>query len=75
MALEIYHQDGRQESFGSSRPSGSGADPMQFAHDAHQALIADFLDALDEGRDPRANGAEGAATQHLIETILASARN
>jgi predicted dehydrogenase len=48
---------------------------MQFAHDAHRALIADFLDALDEERDPRANGAEGAATQHLIETILASARN
>jgi predicted dehydrogenase len=75
MALEIYHQDGRRESFGASRPSGSGADPMQFAHDAHRALIADFLDALDEERDPRANGAEGAATQHLIEAILASARN
>lgn len=75
MSLEIHHHDGRQESFGSSRPSGSGADPMQFAHDAHRGLIADFLDALDEERDPRANGAEGAATQHLIETILASARN
>ncbi|MFI5017752.1 MAG: Gfo/Idh/MocA family protein [Dongiales bacterium] len=75
MALEIYHQDGRRESFGASHPSGSGADPMQFAHDAHRALIADFLDALDEERDPRANGAEGAATQHLIEAILASARN
>jgi len=74
MALEIHHQDGRRDSFGAARPSGSGADPMQFAHDAHRALIVDFLDALDEEREPRANGAEGAATQHLIETILASAR-
>ena len=74
MALEIHHQDGRRDSFGASRPSGSGADPMQFAHDAHRALIADFLDALDEEREPRANGAAGAATQHLIEAILASAR-
>jgi predicted dehydrogenase len=74
MALEIHHQDGRRDSFGAARPSGSGADPMQFAHDAHRALIVDFLDALDEEREPRVNGAEGAATQHLIETILASAR-
>jgi predicted dehydrogenase len=73
LALEIHHQDGRRESFGASHPSGSGADPMQFAHDAHRALIADFLDAIEGERDPRANGAEGAATQHLVETILASA--
>jgi predicted dehydrogenase len=39
-------------------------------HGAHRALIADFLDAIEEGRNPLVDGTEAAATQLLIEAIL-----
>jgi predicted dehydrogenase len=44
---------------------------MDFPHDAHRALIADFLDAVRQGRDPQVTGEEALATQRLIGNILA----
>ncbi len=71
--LEVSFRDGHTYCHGSlqapSRPGG----PMDFSHAAHRALITDFLDALDEGRTPRASGAEALATQRLIDAILAHA--
>lgn len=69
--LELYHQDGRHERIGEEAAMGSGADPMAFSHDAHRALIADFLSALDEGRDPLINGPEIVATRKLLDAMLA----
>jgi predicted dehydrogenase len=46
---------------------------MDFPHDAHQALITDFLDAIDEGRRPVTHGREVLKVQVLIEAILRSA--
>jgi len=43
---------------------------MDFPHDAHRALIADFLDAIAGGRDPQVTGEEALATQQLIADIL-----
>jgi predicted dehydrogenase len=43
---------------------------MDFPHDAHRALIADFLDAIVEGRDPLVTGEEALATHRLIEQVL-----
>ena len=43
---------------------------MDFPHDAHLALITDFLDAAETGRDPIVSGAEALATHRLIEEIL-----
>ena len=51
---------------------GTGADPMAFPRDYHRALIADFLDALDEGRAPAASGAEALKVHRLIDALLAS---
>src|SRR5690606_16078760 len=31
---------------------GAGADPMAFPHQHHRAVIEDFLDAIEKGRDP-----------------------
>ncbi|MBV8566930.1 MAG: gfo/Idh/MocA family oxidoreductase, partial [Methylobacteriaceae bacterium] len=47
--------------------------PMAFSHEAHRALITDFLDALDSGRDPAISGREALKVQVLIEALLQSA--
>lgn len=72
--LEIHHQDGRSEKFDASQATGGGADPMAFSNEAHRGLIADFLDALDEGRAPRVSGAEALKVHRLIDALLRSSR-
>ena len=47
---------------------------MDFPNDAHRAVLADFLDAIEQGRDPRVTGAEALASQELVEAVLARAR-
>jgi len=44
---------------------------MNFAHDAHRALIGDFLDAIGQDRDSAIPGEEALATQRVIEDIIA----
>jgi predicted dehydrogenase len=73
--LEVHFQDGTVEKAGESGASGGGADPMAFANDAHRAVLADFLDALDEGRQPQAHGREALKVHDLIEAVLQSARD
>lgn len=51
---------------------GTGADPMAFPHDWHRSLLADFLDAIDERREPRSSGRETLKVHRLIERILRS---
>jgi predicted dehydrogenase len=75
-ALEVAYLDGRTESVASEGGTGSGASIMDFPHDAHRALISDFLDAVEHDRDPLVSGEEALATQRLIGAILdASERN
>ena len=45
---------------------------MAFSNDAHKALIADFLDAIEEERAPVVSGREALKVQRLIEALLAS---
>ena len=57
--LRIFHHDGRITEFQSDGSAGgTGADPMAFPHDYHRALIGDFLDALDQDREPTVSGGE-----------------
>src|SRR5205823_2884135 len=47
--LVVAHHDGRVTEMKSDYGGGgTGADPMAFPNDWHRAVIADFLDALDE---------------------------
>ena len=71
--LEVRYKDSRhvRETGGENR--SGGADPMAFSHEAHKALVSDFLDALDEGREPMVSGREALRVQVLIEAILESA--
>jgi predicted dehydrogenase len=69
--LQVAFLDGGQEVVEAEGSTGSGANIMDFPHDAHRALIADFLDAVRQGRDPQVTGEEALATQRLIGNILA----
>jgi predicted dehydrogenase len=43
---------------------------MSFSHEAHRAVISDFLDAIEQRREPAIPGEEALATQRVIEAIL-----
>jgi predicted dehydrogenase len=69
--LRLAFVDGREEVFADSSGTGSGASVMAFSHDAHRAVLSDFLDAIEHGRDPAIPGEEALATQRIIDDILA----
>jgi predicted dehydrogenase len=71
--LDVHWQDGRHERMASDQGGGGGADPMAFSHEAHKAVIADFLAALDEGREPAISGREALRVHRLIQAMLDSA--
>ena len=48
---------------------------MAFSSDYHQALIEDFLDALDEDRDPAIPGESALDAHCLIDAILLSSES
>jgi UDP-N-acetyl-2-amino-2-deoxyglucuronate dehydrogenase len=69
--LTVAHHDGRvtemKTEFGGG---GTGADPMAFPNDWHRAAIADFLDALDQKREPMISGQEALKVHRLIDALL-----
>ena len=48
---------------------------MAFTHEWHQGIIEDFVDALDEGREPVVNGEAALAAHDLIDATIRSARS
>jgi UDP-N-acetyl-2-amino-2-deoxyglucuronate dehydrogenase len=71
--LQVFHHDGRVTDVApDSTAGGTGADPMAFPHDYHRALLVDYLDALDEGREPAVNGEEALNVHRLIGALLAA---
>ena len=68
--LTVSFQDGREERIGEVQSTGAGADPMAFPHDAHRALLTDFLDAIEQDRSPRVSGREALRVHHLIDALL-----
>jgi len=72
--VDFWWQDGRNESLGEESTLGGGADPMAFANDAHRAVLAEFLDALDERRSPVNNGKAALLVHDLIDAVLQSSR-
>jgi predicted dehydrogenase len=71
-SLRLSFLDGREEVLADASGSGSGASVMSFSHEAHKAVLSDFLDAIEQGRDPAVPGEEALATQRVIEAILAA---
>lgn len=73
-ALSVALRDGTTiEEGANANAGGAGADPMAFHHAYHQALIADFLDAVAEGRAPKCDGKSALRSHDLIDAVLASA--
>ncbi len=72
-ALEVRFQDGRRidvEPVDSA--GGTGADPMAFPHDSHRAVMADFVEAIRAGREPRVTGEEALKVHRLIDALIAA---
>lgn len=72
--LRLAFLDGSEEVVEAEGSTGSGANIMDFPHDAHRAVIADFLDAIEQHRDPVVTGEEALASQRLVDDILRVAR-
>lgn len=70
-SLHLAWLDGREEALADAGGTGSGANVMAFSHEPHKALLVDFLDAIENDRDPAVPGEAALETQRLIEAILA----
>jgi predicted dehydrogenase len=74
--LSVSHHDGRVTELKTEYGGGgTGADPMAFPNDWHRAVIADFLDALDEKRAPMVSGREALKVHRLIDALLEAGRS
>ena len=69
--LRAWFRDGTTLEAGAGG-GGGGADPMAFDHAANTRLLADFLDAIEQDRDPVTNGRSSLAVHRLIDAMLAS---
>jgi UDP-N-acetyl-2-amino-2-deoxyglucuronate dehydrogenase len=69
--LTVSHQDGRVTELKTDLGTGgTGADPMAFPNDWHRGAIADFLDAIDQKREPAISGREALKVHRLIDAML-----
>jgi predicted dehydrogenase len=68
--LRVSFLDGTEDVVEDAGGSGSGSGFMAFSHEPHKAVISDFLDAIEQGRDPAVSGEEALATQRVIDTII-----
>jgi len=74
--LLVQFQDGRRIAIEPDRSAGgTGADPMAFPHDYHRAVMADFVDAIRSGRDPKLTGEEALKVHRLIDALIESGRS
>ena len=67
--------DGREETLRDDRRLGRRREPDGLFHEPHRALMSDFLDTIETGRDPAIPGEEALATQRVIAEIEARARS
>jgi UDP-N-acetyl-2-amino-2-deoxyglucuronate dehydrogenase len=69
--LEVQFHDGTSVEIAADKSAGgTGADPMAFPHDYHRAVLADFLDAIEQKRPPKVSGEEALRVHRLIDALL-----
>ncbi|MBI2193019.1 MAG: Gfo/Idh/MocA family oxidoreductase [Planctomycetes bacterium] len=62
-----------RETFGSRTKTGGGAsDPAAIGHEGHWRQFADFLEAIESGREPLVNGEEGRKSVEIILAVYQS---
>jgi len=69
-ALKVAWLSGEEIEVKAEGGTGGGANVMDFPHDAHLALIEDFLAAVRERRQPLVSLAEALESQRFIAQIL-----
>jgi predicted dehydrogenase len=71
----LVHRAGKASmDIAGSSQGGGGADPMAFSHEPHRALLEDFVDAIQTGREALASGRSALPVHALIDAILESSR-
>ncbi|MEM9522470.1 MAG: Gfo/Idh/MocA family oxidoreductase [Pseudomonadota bacterium] len=73
--LHLDWQDGRSEIEGDLSGTGSGADPMDFPHEWHQAVIEDFATALRTRRAPKITGKSALRAHRVIDAMERASEN
>jgi predicted dehydrogenase len=68
--LRVSFLDSTEDVIQETGGSGGGSAFMAFSHEPHKAVISDFLDAIEQGRDPAIPGEEALATQRVIDAII-----
>ena len=72
--LTVNFTNGERMSLVGAAAGGGGADPMAFSHEHHRRLHAEFLDAVDQGREPTNSGRSALRVHQLIDALLTSGR-
>ena len=72
--LTVRTMDGQTITEGEASQGGGGADPMAFPFDWHAAQIAEFADAVRNGRQPVSNGQTAVRVHRLIDALMRSAK-
>ena len=72
--LEVSRRDGRSERDGPAAEGAHGDGPAVARHEWHRAVIEDFVEAVERGRQPMVSGRAALAPHRLIEAIEASSR-
>lgn len=73
--LLVQFHDGRKvEIHPDGSAGGTGADPMAYPHDNHRAVMADFIEAIRDDRDPKVTGEEALKVHRLIDALIAAGR-
>ena len=72
-SLKMQFSDGTSfETTTEAGGGGTGADPMAFPHDWHRGVLVDFLESIEQNREPRVSGAEALKVHRFIDRILQS---
>ena len=69
-SLRIQYIDGQTLHIAAVGGSGSGANIMDFPNDAHRAVLSDFVEAVQQNREPKVTGADALATHQVIAQVL-----
>lgn len=72
--LVQFHDGRREEVTVPIAAGGTGADPMDFPHDFHRAVMEDFCTALRKGHPPRVTGDEALKVHRLIDALIETGR-
>ncbi|HKC43334.1 MAG TPA: gfo/Idh/MocA family oxidoreductase, partial [Burkholderiales bacterium] len=73
--LAVNSMNGERVSLVGAAAGGGGADPMAFSHEHHRRLHVEFLNAVDQGREPTNSGRSALRVHQLIDALLASGRD